>query len=190
VHRGVAADFVRAFVETVRGYRVGDPMDEATFVGPLARREQLAVLEGQVEDAVGKGARVLCGGGRLPGPGFFFEPTVLGEVDRSMAVMREETFGPLVGVQVVEDDREAVERMNDTEFGLTAGVFTPDRARAEAILAAVDAGSAYWNCCDRVSPRLPWTGRGRSGIGSTLSVHGIRSFVQPKAWHLRSAGPE
>jgi acyl-CoA reductase-like NAD-dependent aldehyde dehydrogenase len=81
-----------------------------------------------------------------------------------------------------------VARMNDTEYGLTAGVYTPDRARAERILARVDAGTAYWNCCDRVSPRLPWTGRRHSGLGSTLSVHGIRALVQPKAWHLKPAG--
>jgi acyl-CoA reductase-like NAD-dependent aldehyde dehydrogenase len=184
VHRAVARDFTDAFLETVRGYRVGDPTDEATYVGPLARREQLAVLEEQVRDAVGKGARLLTGGKRREGRGWYFEPTVLAGVDHSMRVMREESFGPVIGIQEVEGDEEAVERMNDTEYGLTAGVYTPDRARAERVLARVDAGSVYWNCCDRVSPRLPWTGRRHSGIGSTLSVLGIRAFVQPKAWHL------
>jgi acyl-CoA reductase-like NAD-dependent aldehyde dehydrogenase len=102
--------------------------------------------------------------------------------------MRDESFGPIIGIQVVGDDDEAVRLMNDTDYGLTAGVYTPDRARAERILRRVDAGSVYWNCCDRVSPRLPWTGRRHSGTGSTLSVHGIRTFLQPKAWHLRAAG--
>jgi acyl-CoA reductase-like NAD-dependent aldehyde dehydrogenase len=76
--------------------------------------------------------------------------------------------------------------MNDTDYGLTAGVYCRNRERAEALLKQLNSGSVYWNCCDRVSPRLPWTGRRHSGIGSTLSTHGIRTFLQPKAWHLRS----
>ena len=99
--------------------------------------------------------------------------------------MREESFGPIIGIQKVSDDAEATRLMNDTEYGLTAGVYTRDRGRAEKILAEVNAGSAYWNCCDRVSPRLPWSGRGHSGIGCTLSTYGITAFTQPKAWHLR-----
>jgi acyl-CoA reductase-like NAD-dependent aldehyde dehydrogenase len=102
-----------------------------------------------------------------------------------MDLMREESFGPLIGIQRVSDDEEAVGLMNDTPYGLTAGAYTPDRDRARRILSRVNSGSVYWNCCDRVSPRLPWTGRGHSGIGSTLGRDGIRAFVQPKAWHLR-----
>ncbi len=100
--------------------------------------------------------------------------------------MRDESFGPIIGIQVVAGDDEAVRLMNDTEYGLTAAVYSRARARAEAVLGRVDAGSAYWTCCDRVSPRLPWTGRRHSGIGSTLSPHGIRTFLQPKAWHLHA----
>jgi len=111
---------------------------------------------------------------------------VLTGVDNTMALMRDESFGPVIGIQSVADDAEALALMNDTEYGLTAGVYSRDRSRAEALLAGVDAGSAYWNCCDRVSPRLPWTGRHHSGMGSTLSTHGIRTFLQPKAYHLRS----
>lgn len=108
------------------------------------------------------------------------------DVTNDMSVMRDESFGPIIGIQVVADDDEAVCLMNDTEYGLTAGVYSRDRGRAEAVLRRVDAGSVYWNCCDRVSPRLPWTARRHSGIGSTLSTHGIRTFLQPKAWHLRA----
>ena len=179
--------FVEAFVAEVRGYRVGDPMDESTYIGPLARAAQIEVLESQVADAVAKGATVLTGGRRLARPGNWFEPTVLAAVDHSMSVMRDETFGPLIGLMPAADDDAAVALMNDTPYGLTAGVFTPDRERARRILERVRAGSAYWNCCDRVSPRLPWSGVGRSGIGLTLSRAGIEAFTRPKAWHLRSA---
>jgi acyl-CoA reductase-like NAD-dependent aldehyde dehydrogenase len=145
------------------------------------------VLEAQVEDAVQKGAKVLAGGKRIKGKGNWFEPTVLVEVDHSMAVMRDESFGPIIGIMPAKDDAEAVRLMNDTSYGLTAGVYTPDRTRAERILAQLRSGSVYWNCCDRVSPRLPWSGVGDSGIGLTLSTYGIETFTRPKAWHLRSA---
>ena len=104
-----------------------------------------------------------------------------------MEVMREESFGPIIGIQKVSGDAEAVALMNDTRYGLTAGVFTPDERRAKELLARIDAGSVYWNCCDRVSPRLPWSGLGDSGIGLTLSTYGIQAFTRPKAWHLRAA---
>jgi acyl-CoA reductase-like NAD-dependent aldehyde dehydrogenase len=185
VHRRIAGAFVKAFVEAARALVVGDPADELTDVGPLARRAQLDVLEAQVADAVGHGARLELGGRRRAGGGYYFEPTVLTRADHRMTLMREESFGPIIGIQEVGDDGEAIGLMNDTEYGLTAAVYTRDRSRAERILAQVNAGSAYWNCCDRVSPRLPWSGRKHSGLGTTLSVAGIRTFVQPKAWHLR-----
>ena len=185
VHRRIAGAFTDAFVAAVRGYAVGDPADEGTFIGPLARRAQLDVLEEQVRDAVRLGARLALGGARRAGRGSYFEPTVLTGADHRMTLMRDESFGPVIGIQEVADDEEAVALMNDTDYGLTAAVYTPDRARAERIIGRVNAGTVYWNCCDRVSPRLPWTGRKHSGIGSTLSIAGIRAFVQPKAWHLR-----
>ena len=185
VHRDIATAFTDAFVEAVRGFVVGDPMDETTYLGPLARREQIAVLEDQIADAVRLGACIEMGGAGREGRGYYFQPTVLTGVDGRMKVVREESFGPIIGIQVVTDDAEAIAQMNDTEYGLTAAVYTRDRARAQRILERVNAGSAYWNCCDRVSPRLPWSGRKHSGIGTTLSVAGIRAFVQPKAWHLR-----
>jgi acyl-CoA reductase-like NAD-dependent aldehyde dehydrogenase len=188
VHRNAAPAFIEAFVETVRGFKLGDPTDESTYIGPLARAAQIEVLESQVSDALNRGARLAIGGKRITDrKGNYFQPTVLVDARNDMRVMRDESFGPIIGIQTVADDEEAVKLMNDTEYGLTAGVYTKDRARAEAVLERVDAGSVYWNCCDRVSPRLPWTGRRHSGIGSTLSREGIRTFLQPKAWHLRSA---
>ena len=187
VHERVHDAFVEAFVATVKRWKLGDPLDEATYFGPLARAPQLEVLERQVADAVAKGGKLLLGGKRLPGPGNWFSPTVISGASHAMALMREESFGPVIGIQKVAGDEEALALMNDTEYGLTAGVYTPDAARARRILARVKSGSVYWNCCDRVSPRLPWSGIGHSGIGLTLSTYGIQAFTRPKAWHLRSA---
>jgi acyl-CoA reductase-like NAD-dependent aldehyde dehydrogenase len=188
VHERVADAFESAFVDAVRGFRLGDPEDTETYIGALARDEQIAVLEGQVADAVSKGAKLVVGGKRAARKGSYFEPTVLIGSTNAMSVMREESFGPIIGIARVKDDDEAVRLMNDTEYGLTAGVYGKDQARAERILRRVNAGSAYFNCCDRVSPRLPWTGRKHSGVGSTLSKYGILAFVQPKAWHFRAPG--
>jgi acyl-CoA reductase-like NAD-dependent aldehyde dehydrogenase len=187
VHEKVARPFIDAFLETVRGFTVGDPLDPKTYIGPLARRQQLDVLEQQVADAVAKGAKVLVGGQRDAARPGWFQPTVLTGVTADMAVMRDESFGPIIGIQTVASDDEAVRLMNDTEYGLTAAVYTKNRERAQGVLRQVRVGTAYWNCCDRVSPGLPWTGRGHSGVGSTLSTLGIRAFLQPKAWHLRQA---
>jgi acyl-CoA reductase-like NAD-dependent aldehyde dehydrogenase len=143
------------------------------------------VLEGQVADALAKGATLLTGGKRGAGPGNWFEPTVFSHVNHTMELMREESFGPIIGIQKVSGDEEALKLMNDTRYGLTAGVFTRDETRAKNILSKVNAGSVYWNCCDRVSPRLPWSGHGDSGLGLTLSTYGIQTFTRPKAWHLR-----
>ena len=179
--------FVDAFVAEVRNFRIGDPAAEDSYIGPLTRAAQVKVLEMQVADALAKGAHVRVGGHRIDRPGNWFEPTVLVDVDHEMDVMREESFGPIIGIQRVADDDAAVRLMNDTRYGLTAGVYTHDEARARRILAQVRAGSVYWNCCDRVSPRLPWSGVGHSGIGLTLSTYGIEAFTRPKAWHLRTA---
>lgn len=185
VHERIHDAFVAAFVEAVKGMRRGDPMNEDTYLGAITRAPQLDVLESQVEDAITKGAQVLVGGERRIGDGNWFDATVLVNVDHTMDVMREESFGPVIGIQKVGDDAEAVRLMNDTRYGLTAGVYTRDEQRAKALLAQVKAGSVYWNCCDRVSPRLPWSGVGDSGVGLTLSKYGIQAFTRPKAWHLR-----
>ena len=187
VHGKIFRPFLDAFVAEVKGYRCGAPSDDKTYIGPLTRAPQVKVLESQVKDAVKKGAKLLTGGKRVKGKGNWFEPTVLADVDHSMAVMREESFGPVIGIMAVKNDDEAVKLMNDSDYGLTAGVYTTDAKRARDILADLRAGSVYWNCCDRVSPRLPWSGVGHSGIGLTLSTYGIETFTRPKAWHLRSA---
>ncbi len=186
VHEKIYTQFVDEFLKTVRGLKSGDPTQDDVYIGPLTRAPQIEVLEKQVADAIEQGAKLLCGGKRQGSSGQYFEPTVLTHVHHRMEVMREESFGPIIGIQKVSGDSEAIALMNDTTYGLTAGVYTRNEDRARSILEAVNAGSAYWNCCDRVSPRLPWTGRGDSGIGSTLSVLGMQAFVQPKAWHLRS----
>jgi acyl-CoA reductase-like NAD-dependent aldehyde dehydrogenase len=185
VHERIWQPFVDAFAAIVESYRVGDPTDDATDIGPLAREEQVGLLEDQVLDARGKGARVLAGGERLDQPGNWFAPTIIVDVGHHMAVMRDESFGPVIGVQRVRDDDEATRLMDDTKYGLTAAVFSRDRARAERILSGLDTGSAYWNCSDRTSVCLPWAGRRASGVGVSMGEAGIRSFVKPKAWHLK-----
>lgn len=187
VHDKIYESFIEAFVETVKNFIIGDPTDEQTYIGPVTRGEHLKVLERQAQDAFAKGAKLLCGGKRMARRGFYFEPTVFIDVNHTMELMREETFGPMIGIQKVRGDEETLQLMNDTAYGLTAGVYSKSPERAERILKEVNAGSAYWNCCDRVSPRLPWSGRGHSGIGTTLSTYGILTFVQPKAWHLRGS---
>ena len=187
VHEKIHDAFIEAFVANVKAFRLGDPMDEATYIGAITRKPQLDVLTKQVADAKKKGAKLLTGGKAIKRKGNWFEATVFSNVDHRMALMNDESFGPIIGIQKVKDDAEAVRLMNDTEYGLTAGVYTVDERRARAILAQIRAGSAYWNCCDRVSPRLPWSGVGHSGIGLTLSTYGIQTFTRPKAWHLRHA---
>ena len=187
VHESIHDAFVAAFVSEVKGYRIGDPMDESTYIGAITRRSQLDVLRRQVADARRKGATVQVGGTPIKRKGNWFAPTVLTDVDHSMLVMRDESFGPIIGIQAVADDAAAIDLMNDTDYGLTAGVYTQDAARARRILSRVRAGSVYWNCCDRVSPRLPWSGVKHSGMGLTLSTMGIQTFTRPKAWHLKSS---
>jgi len=184
-HESLHDAFVDHFLATVASFKVGDPMQADTYIGAITRAPQLDVLDAQVADARAKGATLRCGGQRLPGPGLGYAPTVFTEVNHGMELMREESFGPIIGIQKVRDDDEAVALMNDTRYGLTAGIFTRDEARARELLARVNAGSVYWNCCDRVSPRLPWSGHGDSGLGLTLSTQGIQTFTRPKAWHLR-----
>jgi acyl-CoA reductase-like NAD-dependent aldehyde dehydrogenase len=186
VHERIYPAFLEAFVAEVKKFELGDPTDDATYIGPLCRGEvAVRELAEQVRDAAQQGGRVLTGGKRAARPGSFFEPTVIADATPTMRLMRDESFGPIIGITSVASDEAALTLMADTEYGLTAAVYTQDEARAARLLSELPVGSAYVNCCDRVSPRLPWTGRKHSGIGSTLSTLGIQAFVQPKAWHIR-----
>ena len=186
VHEKVYEAYVDAFVKEVASWKIGNPSEDGIYIGAISRQSQLEFLEQQVADAIAKGATLLTGGKRIEGDGYFFEPTVLTNVDHSMSIMREESFGPIIGIMKVSNDEEALQLMNDTSYGLTASVYSINRERAENILAATDAGTGYWNCCDRVSAALPWSGRKHSGFGATLSHAGIRAFSQPKAFQLRA----
>jgi acyl-CoA reductase-like NAD-dependent aldehyde dehydrogenase/gamma-glutamyl-gamma-aminobutyrate hydrolase PuuD len=185
VHEKVYDDYLAAFVAEVRSWRMGDPREAGVYLGPLARQANIAVLEAQVADALAKGGRLLTGGKRVAGKGYYFEPTVIAEADASMRLMREESFGPVIGIQKVTDDDMAVRLMQDTDYGLTAAVYTADTTRGERILAQMDTGTGYVNCCDRVSAALPWSGRRHSGFGATLSHQGLRAFTRTKGLHLR-----
>jgi acyl-CoA reductase-like NAD-dependent aldehyde dehydrogenase len=177
--------FVQSYSRQLKKMVVGDPVDKATEIGPLTRKEQINFLIDQIKDALNKGAILIGGGKRIDRKGYFIEPTVLVNVNHQMKIMTDESFGPVTGIQKVKDDQEAVELMLDTEFGLTAAVYSKNYERAEAVMKKMDTGTVYWNCCDRVSAALPWSGRKHSGIGTTLSYQGIRAFVQPKSYHIR-----
>jgi acyl-CoA reductase-like NAD-dependent aldehyde dehydrogenase len=186
VHKDVYHDFINVFVKEVKQLKMGDPMNEEVFIGPLARKEQVEYLQHQVDDAVANGGKVLSGGKAETRQGYYFQPTVIINTSHEMKIMIEESFGPIIGIQMVDDDQEAIGLMKDTEYGLAASVFSDDQQQALSIMNEMDTGTVYWNCSDRVSPRLPWSGRKQSGIGVTLSEAGIRAFTKPKAYHLKS----
>lgn len=185
VHENVYDQYVEEFVKEVNSWKIGKPTEQGVYVGPLSRKEQIAFLENQVADALQKGATLAAGGTRIEGKGFYFQPTVLLDVNHSMSVMKDESFGPIIGIMKVTNDEQAIQLMQDTEYGLTSSVYSQNQTRAESILKQINSGTGYWNCCDRVSAALPWSGRQHSGFGATLSHAGIRAFAKPKAWHLR-----
>lgn len=185
VHQDIYDSFLESFTQAVAAMKVGDPLEESTYLGPMTRHQQRQVLMDQIEDAIKKGATLHLGGNPIEGSGNYFEPTILTEVNHSMVLMKEESFGPIIGIQKVANDQEAVTLMNDTDYGLTAAVYCRDRQRSRSIMYHLDAGTVYNNCCDRVSPYSPWSGRKHSGIGSTLGTLGISTFLRPKAWHLK-----
>jgi acyl-CoA reductase-like NAD-dependent aldehyde dehydrogenase len=186
VHEKVFDAYVHEFVKEVDSWKMGNPKEDGTYIGPLSRKAQIDFLDAQIKDAVGKGAKILTGGKAVEGIGYYFQPTVLIDVDHSMQIMKEESFGPVIGIMKVKNDEDAIQLMNDTAYGLTAAVYSADQKRAEKILSQIDSGTGYWNCCDRVSAALPWSGRKHSGFGATLSHAGFRAFTQPKAYHLRT----
>jgi acyl-CoA reductase-like NAD-dependent aldehyde dehydrogenase len=186
VMRPLFQRFVDAYVAEVEKYVIGDPEDERTTLGPLAQRKAVEFMEFQVQDAVAKGARVLTGGKRLPGPGYYFQPTVLVNVDHSMSVMMEESFGPVIGIMPVDSEEEAIRLMNDSPYGLTASIWTQDPERGERLGHQVATGTLYVNRCDYLDPELAWVGIKDSGHGCTLSHLGYLYLTRPKSFHIRT----
>lgn len=186
VHEKVYDSYVEEFVKEVKSWKIGEPMEAGVYIGPIARKEQVQFLSKQVEDALEKGAKLLTGGKPVQRKGYYFEPTVLTNVNHDMLLMREESFGPIIGIMKVKNDEEAIRWMQDTEYGLTAAVYSSNQKRAEEIISKLNTGTGYWNCCDRVSASLPWSGRKHSGFGATLSHAGLRAFAKMKAYHLKS----
>jgi succinate-semialdehyde dehydrogenase/glutarate-semialdehyde dehydrogenase len=181
VHESHRAAAERLFVEKMRARRMGDPLADGVDVGPLARRDLRDEVHQQVERSVAKGARVLLGGEKPPGPGAFYPPTVLTDVRPGMPAYDEELFGPVAALIFVPDEEEALRVANDSPFGLGAAVFTRDVARGEEIAARrLDAGSCFVNAFVRSDPRLPFGGIKESGYGRELGVFGIREFVNVK----------
>jgi succinate-semialdehyde dehydrogenase/glutarate-semialdehyde dehydrogenase len=180
VERPIAAAFTDAMVSHMQRLRVGDPMDSATQVGPLAREDLLRDLDDQVQRTLAAGGRLLCGGKRLDRKGFFYEPTVLGEVAPGMAAFDEETFGPVAAVMVAQDAQDAVRLANRSRFGLGAAIWTRDIERAEKLAGELEAGCVFINGTVKSDPRLPFGGVKDSGFGRELSEEGVREFVNIK----------
>ncbi len=186
VMRSLFSRFVDGFVAEVEKYRVGHPEDPRTDIGPLAQQKSVEWMQNQVRDAVQKGAIVVTGGNAPPDPGFYFEPTVLIDVDHSMSVMTEETFGPIIGIMPVDTEDEAIDLMNDSPYGLTGSIWTEDMAKGERLADRVEAGTVYVNRCDFLDPELPWVGIKNSGHGCTLSHLGFLHLTRPKSFHFRT----
>jgi acyl-CoA reductase-like NAD-dependent aldehyde dehydrogenase len=187
VHERLYDHFLDGAARALGAYRLGDPLDETTTMGPLARAAQVPVLEAQVADARARGARVRAGGAPVAGlPGPFFAPTLLADVPNDARVMQEESFGPLLPVARVADDVEAVARMNDSRYGLTASVWTTSAARADRLATALVAGTIFQNRCDFLEPSLPWSGARDSGLGTTLSRWGFLHLTRRKSLHFRA----
>jgi acyl-CoA reductase-like NAD-dependent aldehyde dehydrogenase len=185
VHRSLYPQFVARAETLMREYRLGDPLDEKTTLGPLASAGALDVLERQVEDAVSRGARLVLGGKRIAGRGFFFPPTLLADCPQDAEITQEESFGPTLPVLAVSDDAEALKLMNDSRYGLTASVWTKSATRARWFADRLEAGTIYQNRCDYLDPALPWTGVKDSGKGSTLSRYGFLQLTRRKAINFR-----
>ena len=177
VEAPVAAEFERRFADAIRGLRVGDPLDPATRIGPLAREDLRDALERQVAVSVKQGARVVIGGKRVAGKGWFYEPTLLADVTEDMPVLTEETFGPVAALMAVRDADEAIRVANRSPYGLGAALWTRDVDRGRALARRIESGSVFINGMVASDPRLPFGGVKRSGYGRELSSFGIREFV-------------
>lgn len=188
VHESLYDAFVEGVVETVNAYRLGSPLDPATTLGPVVRAEAARFIRGQIEEAVQAGARPLIDESRFAAAAVgtpYVAPQVLVDVDHSMRFMMEETFGPAFGIMKVKSDEEAIALMNDSEFGLTAAIWTEDLEAAERIGDQIETGTIFMNRCDFLDPALPWVGVKQTGRGATLSRVGYEHLTRPKAFHLR-----
>jgi acyl-CoA reductase-like NAD-dependent aldehyde dehydrogenase len=189
----VAAPIYNAFIAAVKGilagYKVGDPMDKSTNIGPVISRRAQQTIAAQIGGALNMGATdetpVNTSFQNMPTDGNYVRPTLLTNVTHDMAVMRDETFGPVIPVMKVSSDEEAVSLMNDSEFGLTASIWTKDIAKGEALADKVEAGTVFVNRADFPSPDLAWTGWKNSGKGVTLSRFGFEQFIKLKSFHLK-----
>ena len=190
VHRDVYEPFVEEFVALTSGYVLGDPRDAATTIGPMVNTAAADAVREQIAEALTAGATACIRDGDFANsePGTpYLGPTVLVDVDHSMRVMREESFGPVIGIMSVSGDDEAVALMNDSDYGLTASIWTADLDVAATIGTRVETGTVYANRCDYLDPALAWTGVKDTGHGCTLSPLGFDALTRPKSFHLRRA---
>jgi len=188
VHEAVYNDFLDAFVAGVQRYRLGNPLDPDTTLGPMVRADNADRVRSQIASAEARGARGLINPALFSEArraGAYLAPQVLVGVDHSMEVMKEETFGPVVGIMKVYDDAEAVKWMNDSRYGLTASIWTPDLEAAQALGAQVETGTVFANRCDYLDPELAWVGVKDSGRGCTLSRVGYEALTRPKSFHMK-----
>ncbi|ATW89637.1 succinate-semialdehyde dehydrogenase/glutarate-semialdehyde dehydrogenase [Halohasta litchfieldiae] len=191
VHDAIYDDFVEAFVDEVEALTVGDPTDEDTDIGPMARPDLRDDLDDQIDRTLEAGAELLTGGEAVDGEGAYYQPTVLTEVPRDSAAATEETFGPVASVIRVSDETEAIDVANDTDFGLGASVWTSDLDRGEVFARQFEAGLCFVNELVKSDPRLPFGGVKNSGYGRELSRHGIREFVNAKTiWVQHGLGED
>jgi succinate-semialdehyde dehydrogenase / glutarate-semialdehyde dehydrogenase len=184
VVKQAAAEFVEALTQEFNQKTVGDPMDHEVDVGPLRSQYQVELLENQLEDAFLKGARPTIGGKRKNGGGFFFEPTILEEVEPKMKVMQEEVFGPVAPIYVVENETAAVQTANGTEFGLGASIWTANQEKGRKLAARMQCGVVFVNELVKSDPRMPFGGIKQSGIGRELSRFGLLEFANAKSINL------
>ena len=187
VHRSMYEKFIAAAEPLVKGYVMGDPKSDKTSLGPIAQPWHIKELTSFIDDAKSKGAKVVVGGEAcaVSGKGRFFQATLLRDVPQTAAVMQKESFGPILAVSPVDSDEEALARMNDSQLGLTASIWTTDRNRADRLARELEFGTVYMNRCDALDPALPWTGVKDSGRGVTLSALGFAELTRPKAIHFR-----
>jgi acyl-CoA reductase-like NAD-dependent aldehyde dehydrogenase len=188
VHRDVYREFVDRFVDVTRQYRLGNPLDAGTTLGPMVRTAAADFVRDQVREAQRQGARALVDGREFAAARdgtAYVAPQVLVDVDHSMRVMTEETFGPVAALMAVKDDEEAVRLMNDSRYGLTASIWTADADVAVRIGERVETGTWFMNRCDYLDPALAWTGVKDSGHGCSLSRLGYDAVTRPKSFHLR-----